>query len=143
MRVIDFFCGCGGASKGFELAGFNVALGIDFDENTASSYRANFPNTKFIQDDIRNVRVKGVAKMVPDWKSSEFVSCACAPCQPFSSTHYLSLKADTVVGGLTFTRSFFYHQLESLINVTDKLRSSALTCSLKSAFKHTFVFFFD
>ena len=94
MRVIDFFCGCGGASKGFELAGFEVALGIDFDENAASSYKANFPNTKFIRDDIRNVKVKDVAKLVPDLKSSELVFCACAPCQPFSSQNKIRNSSD-------------------------------------------------
>lgn len=85
MKVIDFFCGCGGASKGFELAGFDVALGIDFDEHAAESYRANFPNTEFIRDDIRNIKIKDVAKKIPDWEKSELVFCACAPCQPFSS----------------------------------------------------------
>ncbi|EBR0995194.1 DNA cytosine methyltransferase, partial [Salmonella enterica] len=29
MIVIDFFCGCGGASEGLRQAGFDVALGID------------------------------------------------------------------------------------------------------------------
>lgn len=29
MNVIDLFCGCGGFSKGFEQAGFDVRLGID------------------------------------------------------------------------------------------------------------------
>ncbi|EMV7407520.1 DNA cytosine methyltransferase [Enterobacter soli] len=101
MRVIDFFCGCGGASKGFELAGFEVALGIDLDDNAASSYRANFPHTQFIQADIRNVRVKDVAKVIPDWKSSELVFCACAPCQPFSSqnkTRSTTDKRRTLLG---------------------------------------------
>ncbi|HDL7477127.1 TPA: DNA cytosine methyltransferase [Yersinia enterocolitica] len=106
MQVIDFFCGCGGASKGFELAGFNVALGIDFDESAASSYRANFPNTKFIQDDIRNVRVKDVAKMVPDWKSSELVFCACAPCQPFSSQNKTRSSSDKRRTLLSETKRF-------------------------------------
>jgi len=106
MRVIDFFCGCGGASKGFELAGFNVALGIDFDASAASSYRANFPNTKFIQDDIRNVRVKDVAKMVPDWKSSELVFCACAPCQPFSSQNKTRSSSDKRRTLLSETKRF-------------------------------------
>ena len=29
MNVIDLFCGCGGFSRGFEQAGFDVKLGID------------------------------------------------------------------------------------------------------------------
>jgi DNA (cytosine-5)-methyltransferase 1 len=27
--VVELFCGCGGTSLGFEMAGFEVALGID------------------------------------------------------------------------------------------------------------------
>lgn len=48
MKVIDFFCGCGGASKGFELAGFDIALGIDFDQNAADSYQAKEGANKFL-----------------------------------------------------------------------------------------------
>ena len=29
-NIIDLFCGCGGLSKGFEMAGFNTVLAIDF-----------------------------------------------------------------------------------------------------------------
>ena len=29
-KVIDLFCGCGGLSKGFELAGFEITGGVDF-----------------------------------------------------------------------------------------------------------------
>jgi len=106
MRVIDFFCGCGGASKGFELAGFDVALGIDFDENAADSYKANFPDTKFIHDDIRNIKVRDIAKLVPDWKSSEFVFCACAPCQPFSSQNKTRNSGDKRIPLLGETKRF-------------------------------------
>lgn len=84
MKVVDFFCGCGGASKGFELAGFDISLGIDFDESAAESYKANFPHTEFIRDDIRNIKAKHIAEKIPDWRDTDLVFCACAPCQPFS-----------------------------------------------------------
>ena len=29
--VLDLFCGCGGLSKGYEMAGYDVLLGVDFD----------------------------------------------------------------------------------------------------------------
>jgi DNA (cytosine-5)-methyltransferase 1 len=51
-------------------------------------------NTKFIRDDIRNIKVKDVAKLVPDLKSSELVFCACAPCQPFSSQNKIRNSSD-------------------------------------------------
>ena len=29
-NVVDLFCGCGGLSKGFEEAGYNILVGVDF-----------------------------------------------------------------------------------------------------------------
>ncbi|MDX1537299.1 DNA cytosine methyltransferase [Arsukibacterium sp.] len=106
MKVIDFFCGCGGASKGFELAGFEVTLGIDFDKNAAESYQTNFPNAQFIQADIRNVKVKHVAEKVSDWKNSDLVFCACAPCQPFSSQNKQRVSSDDRRSLLSETKRF-------------------------------------
>lgn len=31
-KVLDLFCGCGGISEGYALAGFDIAGGIDFNE---------------------------------------------------------------------------------------------------------------
>ena len=41
LNVIDFFCGCGGLSYGFEKAGFNVTFGIDNDESAAKTFEFN------------------------------------------------------------------------------------------------------
>ena len=41
MNVIDLFCGCGGFSKGFEQAGFDVRLGIDVWQDAVTTYKAN------------------------------------------------------------------------------------------------------
>ena len=38
MNVIDLFCGCGGFSKGFEQAGFNIRLGLDVWEDAVKTY---------------------------------------------------------------------------------------------------------
>lgn len=106
MKVVDFFCGCGGASKGFQLAGFEIALGLDFDKNAASSYKANFPEAQFINDDIRQVRVKDIAKKIPDWGQHSFVFCACAPCQPFSNQNKQRFGEDKRKSLLTETKRF-------------------------------------
>lgn len=39
--VIDMFCGCGGLSKGFIDAGYEVLLGIDNNDDALESFRAN------------------------------------------------------------------------------------------------------
>lgn len=106
MKVIDFFCGCGGASKGFQLAGFDIALGIDFDESAAESYKANFPTTEFIRDDIRNIKVRDIADKVSGWDTTDLVFCACAPCQPFSSQNKNRHSGDTRRSLLSETKRF-------------------------------------
>ena len=32
------FCGCGGLSKGFEMAGYGILLGVDFNEPALKTY---------------------------------------------------------------------------------------------------------
>lgn len=39
--VIDMFCGCGGLSRGFLDAGYEVLLGIDNNDDALKSFRAN------------------------------------------------------------------------------------------------------
>lgn len=39
--VLDLFCGCGGLSKGFENAQFDVVLGVDFDEAALTTWQHN------------------------------------------------------------------------------------------------------
>ena len=42
MPVVDLFCGCGGLSKGFELAGFNIVAAFDAWPSAITCYNANF-----------------------------------------------------------------------------------------------------
>ena len=55
IKTIDLFAGCGGFSCGFEKAGFNIVLAVEFDKNIAESYQLNHKCTKMIADDIKNV----------------------------------------------------------------------------------------
>jgi len=47
--VLDLFCGCGGLSKGFEMAGFDVILAIDNWEDALVTYRYNYHDTALIE----------------------------------------------------------------------------------------------
>lgn len=94
MNVIDFFSGCGGASKGLELAGFNILLGIDLEPNAASTYMANFPDAEFILDDVRNITVEDIMTKVPNIIEEPLLLCTCAPCQPFSNQNNKKCDSD-------------------------------------------------
>lgn len=76
MQVGSLFSGIGGIDLGFQQAGFNIAWAIEKDSAACKTYRFNFPNTKLIENDIRNV----------DSKSLESVDILTAgfPCQSFS-----------------------------------------------------------
>lgn len=70
MIVIDFFCGCGGASEGLRQAGFDIELGLDIDQQASETFKANFPDAKFIQDDIRKIEPQDISDII-DIKAKE------------------------------------------------------------------------
>lgn len=50
--VVDLFCGAGGFSKGFEMAGFRVLAGIDIDEKALVTFQKNHKKTVSFQYDL-------------------------------------------------------------------------------------------
>ena len=51
-RVLDLFAGCGGLSKGFENAGFNIVAANEFWEPAQKTYKRNYKKVKFFGGDI-------------------------------------------------------------------------------------------
>jgi DNA (cytosine-5)-methyltransferase 1 len=94
LRVVELFCGWGGASKGLELAGFDIALALDLEPNAAATYKANFPNAEFILDDIRNVTVADITDKIPNISDEPLLLSTCAPCQPFSNQNNKKSESD-------------------------------------------------
>ena len=45
-KVLDLFCGCGGISEGYALAGFDIVGGIDFNEYATITFQHNFKSAK-------------------------------------------------------------------------------------------------
>jgi DNA (cytosine-5)-methyltransferase 1 len=58
LKVIDLFSGCGGFSKGFEQAGFEIVAANDIFKEAAETYKHNHPSTKFIFGDITKQEIK-------------------------------------------------------------------------------------
>lgn len=59
--VLDLFCGCGGLSLGFEMAGFDVELAIDNWEDALVTYRHNRKGVKAINADLLNLDPKDIS----------------------------------------------------------------------------------
>ena len=56
MKLISLFSGCGGLDLGFERAGFEIPVANEFDKAIYETYKANHPNTRLIEGDIRSLR---------------------------------------------------------------------------------------
>lgn len=83
-RVLDLFCGCGGLSKGFEDAGFEIVLGIDNDVAALKTFENNHLNSKTLCADLSNEQT---FKMIKDAIDGDIdVIVAGPPCQGFSLT---------------------------------------------------------
>ena len=55
MRLISLFSGAGGLDKGFHNAGFRTIVANEFDKKICPTFKANFPDTKLIEGDIRDI----------------------------------------------------------------------------------------
>lgn len=57
LTSVDLFCGAGGITKGFELAGINTICGLDWFEEAGKTYAKNF-NHPFVFGDISDKKIK-------------------------------------------------------------------------------------
>lgn len=79
MRLIDLFSGCGGLSKGFENAGFEGVLAVEYWEPARKVYEMNFAHP------VLNLDLSGVnevSKIIDVFKPEIIVGGP--PCQEFS-----------------------------------------------------------
>lgn len=83
--VVDLFCGAGGLSKGFLDAGFNIVLGVDFDEPALRTFEENHGGAKVMKLDLFNHdNIKEIKKYLDEKSIKLDVLVGGPPCQGFS-----------------------------------------------------------
>ena len=82
--VVSLFAGCGGSSLGYHLAGFRVALAVEWDRNAADCYRANFPGTQVYQGDIHDLSDEKALILAGVERGELDILDGSPPCQGFS-----------------------------------------------------------
>ena len=83
-KVLDLFCGAGGLSCGFEMAGFDIVGGIDFDKASIETHEHNFKNSFSYCGDIKKFSNDNIKK---HFASEVDVIIGGPPCQGFSSAN--------------------------------------------------------
>ncbi len=89
IKVIDFFCGVGGLTRGLLDAGFNVLAGVDIDERLKQAYEYNNSPSQFICGDIRDINIEQFRSELGIEANDTVLYAACTPCQPFSTLNKL------------------------------------------------------
>lgn len=85
MTVISTFCGTGGSSLGYRLAGFKELLAIDFDAHAVSCFKLNFPEVPIWHKSMTEVTSKEILDFCKISIGELDVLDGSPPCQGFST----------------------------------------------------------
>jgi DNA (cytosine-5)-methyltransferase 1 len=140
----DLFCGAGGMSKGFILAGHKSLGGIDIDQKSIETFKNNHSNSKnkiFCGDitnpEMQNNVIEGIGEIIGKKKLGLLIGGP--PCQGFSTAgNHRSLKDPRNALPLTFLdlvsklkpKNFVMEEVTGLLNmeqgiVLDKILEKA------------------
>lgn len=82
-KIIDLFCGCGGLSKGFEMAGFEPKIAIDMWADAVKTYNHNNGKEVAVCEDIHNWDDAFLEELIKDGDIVGIVGGP--PCQGYST----------------------------------------------------------
>lgn len=120
MNVIDLFCGCGGISEGFRLAGFNIVGGIDFNSESIKTYQRNFPTAKSICADLLQFDDAMILKEFGKAKVEVIVGGP--PCQGFSAANRWQKENEDPRNKLFFEYLRFVEVLKPKVVIIENVR---------------------
>lgn len=95
VAVFDFFCGCGGTSRGFQKTGMEVVFALDIDVDAKQTFVDNFPKTTFCNKSVSDLEVTDIEPVLKQNEHSYKLFCGCAPCQPFTKQFTERAKNDS------------------------------------------------
>lgn len=91
-KVLDLFCGAGGLSFGFQLAGYVIVGGLDFKEDAIKTHDLNFKNSTSICGDITKIDNEEVIKLFGNKNVDVIIGGP--PCQGFSAGNRQQIEND-------------------------------------------------
>lgn len=117
-KVLDLFCGCGGISMGFSLAGFEIVGGIDNNEQATLTFRQNFKNAKVYNIDIKEFSNNNILNDFGDVD----VIVGGPPCQGFSSANRYHKESQDPRNKLFFEFIRFVEKIHPKVILIENVR---------------------
>lgn len=105
--VAELFCGCGGTSLGFEMAGFEAILGCDIHTPSVRTFQKNHPNSSTIIGDVKKVDPKRIKELLNGRQLDVLIGGI--PCQGFSLNNRKRHETDD--------RNYMYKEFARFVKV--------------------------
>mgnify|MGYP000247186509 FL=1 len=117
-KVLDLFCGCGGISEGFSLAGFEIVGGIDFNEYATITFKHNFAKATVHNIDI----IAFPDNQIDEEYGDVDVIVGGPPCQGFSSANRWQKEMEDPRNKLFFEYIRFVQRIHPKIIMIENVR---------------------
>lgn len=116
LTCVDLFCGAGGFSKGFLDAGYNVVLGVDFDDAALKTFQRNHGNTCAMKLDLFDSNnIEKIVQYLNNIGIEDLdVLIGGPPCQGFSYAGKMEIDDE---------RNFLYL---AMVKLTEQLKPKAV-----------------
>lgn len=85
---IDLFAGAGGLAEGFRQAGWRILAGADNDPSAAATFRLNFPEASFFEEDVSALKPAKLLKECGLKPGQLACLIGGPPCQSFSYNNH-------------------------------------------------------
>lgn len=121
IKVIDLFCGCGGLSKGFSLAGYDIVGGVDFNQAAIKTFNNNFENAKGICCDLSTMNEDQIISEFNNINDIDVIIGG-PPCQGFSSANRYKTEGEDPRNKLFFEFVKFVDMAQPKVVLIENVR---------------------
>jgi DNA (cytosine-5)-methyltransferase 1 len=118
LEVLDLFCGAGGLSYGFKLAGFSIVGGVEWDKAAMETHSTNFKSKFEFCGDIKEISDETIIKNL----KGVDVIIGGPPCQGFSSANRHEKEKDDPRNKLFFEYLRFIRILHPKVFVIENVK---------------------